>query len=474
MALAIAILAAGKGTRLKSKRPKVLHRIGGKPLLLHVIDTALALVEPRDVYVIVGHQADRVRAEVEHTGVQFALQTDQRGTGHAMQAVMPALAGYDDVLVLSGDVPLLKSSTAAALRDFHGRERAAMTILSAEVANPFGYGRIVRRSTGGPEVAAIVEQKSLAPGQEHLREINSGLYAFALPTLREHIGKVKADARTGELYLTDFAALFNAAGERVLALEAPSAEEVLGANTISEMMALDIALRRETAERHMAAGVTIFQPHTVVIDADVEIGPDTVIEPFVQLLGRTRVGSDCLLRSYSVLENTTLGDGVLVRHGSILADSEVSDRALLGPYAHLRPESTVGAGAHVGNFVELKRTRMGPGSKANHLAYLGDTEIGADANIGAGTIVCNYDGVLKHRTRIGAHAFIGSDSVLVAPLEIGDGAYVAAASCITENIPAGALGVGRARQVNKEGWAVKRRARREARAAALSKTEETS
>ncbi len=469
MSLAIVILAAGKGTRLKSKRPKVLHRIGGKALLLHVIDAALALVPPGDVYVIVGHEAERVRAAVEYTGVQFVLQTEQRGTGHAVQSALPALTDYNDVLILSGDVPLLKSSTVAALRDFHAREHAAMTILSAAVENPFGYGRIVRRSSDMPEVEAIVEQKSLAPEQQHLREINSGMYAFAVPALRTHIGQIQPNATTGELYLTDIAALLNAGGERVLALEAPSAEEVLGANTIAEMMALDATLRRQTAERHMDAGVTIFQPHTALIDADVEIGPDTVIEPFVQLLGRTRVGSDCLLRSYSVLENTTLGDGVHLRHGSILVDSEVGDRAIVGPYAHLRPESVVGAEAHVGNFVELKKTRMGPGAKANHLAYLGDTEIGAGANIGAGTIVCNYDGAAKHQTRIGEEAFIGSDSVLVAPLTIGKGAYIAAASCITENVPAGALGIGRSRQVNKQDWATKLRARREARANASPK-----
>ncbi len=458
MALAIAILAAGKGTRLKSKRPKVLHTIGGKPLLLHVIDAALQLAPASDIYVIIGHEAEAVRAAVEPTGVGFVLQGEQRGTGHAIQEVLPALAGYTDLLVLSGDVPLLQASTAAALLELHNSGRAAMTILSAEVANPFGYGRIVRREPNSPEVAAIVEQKDLAPGQERIREINSGIYAFALPPLRDHIGRIQANNKQGELYLTDLAALLTGAGERVLAIQAPSAGEILGANTIAEMMALDAALRRQIVERHMAAGVTIFQPDSVVIDATVEIGADTVIEPFAQLLGRTRVGTGCRIRSYSVLEDMRLGDNVLVRQGCILTGSVIADGALLGPYAHLRPDSTVGAGAHIGNFVELKKTRMAAGAKANHLAYLGDTEIGAGANIGAGTIVCNYDGVHKHQTSIGEGAFVGSNSVLVSPVTIGAGAYVAAASCITENVPDGALALGRARQVNKEGWVAKQRA----------------
>ena len=458
MALAIAILAAGKGTRLKSKRPKVLHAVGGKPLLLHVIDAALTLVPAHDVYVIIGHEAEAVRAAVEHTGVRFVLQGEQRGTGHAVQQALPLLVGYDDLLVLSGDVPLLESGTVARLRDFHAAGNAAMTILSAEVDEPFGYGRIVRREPGSPEVAAIVEQKELAPGQEGIREINSGIYAFALAPLRAHISRIEANNKGGELYLTDLAALLNDAGERVLAVEAPSAIEVMGANTIGELMALDAALRRQTAERHMAAGVTIFQPETVVIDATVEIGPDTVIEPFVQLLGATRVGADCRIRSYSVLEDMRVGNAVLIRQGCILCGSGIADGALLGPYAHIRPDSTVGAGAHVGNFVELKQTRMEAGAKANHLAYLGDAEIGAGANIGAGTIVCNYDGTHKHRTTIGEGAFVGSNSVLVAPVLVGAGAYVAAASCVTEDVPDGALAVGRARQVNKEGWAAKRRA----------------
>ncbi len=457
MKLAVAVLAAGKGTRLKSKRPKVLHTVGGKPLLEHVLAAASAVAPPEDTYVVIGHQAEAVRAAVAGRGVYFVEQTEQKGTGHAIQQALPALEGYDALLVLSGDVPLLKPETIRHLITFHQEHGAAMTVLSARVNAPTGYGRIVRRAPAAPELAVIVEQKDLAPGQERIHEINSGIYAFSLPELRAHIGGLTADNAGGELYLTDMARLLNQAEAPVFALETSSAGEVLGANTIAEMMALDSELRRAATARHMAAGVTIFQPETVVIDADVEIGPDTVLEPFTQLLGATRVGPGCRIRSYSVLEDVELGEGVLVRQGCILSGSRIAAGALLGPYTHIRPESEVGAGAHVGNFVELKKTRMAAGAKANHLAYLGDTTIGEGANIGAGTIVCNYDGVRKYPTMIGEGAFIGSDSVLVAPVTIGAGAYVAAASCITESVPEGALALGRARQVVKEGWAAKKR-----------------
>jgi len=462
MSLAIAVMAAGKGTRLKSSRPKVLHSIGGKPLLQHVLDAALQIVPAKDIYIIVGHQAEQVRAAVARTGVHFVEQTEQRGTGHAVQQALNSLVGYDHVLVLSGDVPLLQGSTIAALRDLHLSRQAAMTILSAVVENPFGYGRIVRRSPAGAEVEAIIEQKSLTPEQAYLCEINSGIYAFAVKELEKYLDRIEATNVHGELYLTDMAGLLNTAGKRVLAMTALFPGEVLGANTIAEMMALDTAMRLQTAERHMANGVTIFAPESVVIDIDVTIEPDAILEPFVQLRGATQVGSGTTIRSFSVLQDMVVGRGVLIRQGCILTGSEIRDGALLGPYAHLRPTSLVEEGAHIGNFVELKQTHMHPGAKANHLAYLGDSEIGAGANIGAGTIVCNYDGIEKHRTHIGTGAFVGSDSVLVAPLSIGAGAYVAAASCITQDVPENALALGRARQINKPGWATNRRAHQEA------------
>ena len=459
LALAIVILAAGKGTRLNSSRPKVLHEIGGKGLLQHCIDTALKIVPAKDVYVVIGHQAERVRTATAQSGVRFVEQEEQKGTGHAIQQTLTSLRPYEHVLVLSGDVPLLREETVLALRDFHIRERAAMTILSARVEKPFGYGRILHTSGSSREVKAIVEQKQLTPKQEPITEINSGIYAFAIPQLEAHIDSLKADNAQNELFLTDLAAKLHEERQRVLSFEAPSATEVLGANTIAEMMALDRALRLRTAERHMAAGVTIFAPDTVFIDDQVEIGADTVIEPYVQLRGSTSIGTDCTIRSFAVLENASIETGVTIRQGCIITDCEICSGAMIGPYAHLRPRSKVGEGAHVGNFVELKQTVMGKGAKANHLSYLGDTEIGDEANVGAGTIVCNYDGVQKHKTRIGAKAFIGSDAVLVAPVSVGEGAYVAAASCITEDVPEGALAIGRAQQANKANWASRRRAR---------------
>ncbi len=463
--LAVVILAAGKGTRLKSKRPKVLHEIGGKPLLAHVIAAAGRVVAPEHIYVVVGHQADRVRAAVASTGVQFVEQTEQRGTGHAIQCARASVAGYASLLVLSGDVPLIRTETIERMSKFHQSERAAMTILTARPDNPTGYGRIVRRSPDSPEVEAIVEQKSLAPGQEKIGEINSGIYAFSSAPLFAHLDELAANNAHGELYLTDMAGILCAADERVVAIEVENAAEVLGANTIAELVSLDAAMRDATAQRLMAAGVTIFRPETCVIDAEVEVAPDTVIEPFVQLRGKTRIGADCLIRSYTVVENCTIGNAVEILEHCVMADSSVADGARIGPFARMRPGSEIGQDVHIGNFVETKKTRMGRGAKANHFAYLGDSDIGAGSNIGAGTIVGNYDGVHKHRTQIGEGAFIGSNSTLVAPITIGDGAYIGAASCITKDVPADALAVGRAHQIVKENWAAARRAKRKAESA---------
>ncbi len=459
--LAVVIMAAGKGTRLKSKRPKVLHEIGGKPLLAHVIAAASKVVRPENIFAVIGHEAERVRAAVSATGIRFVEQAEQRGTGHAIQCAGEAIRAYEDVLVLSGDAPLVRPETIERVRDFHREQKAAMTLLSAVPENPFGYGRVIRKAPGSPEVEAIVEQKSLAPGQEKIREINSGMYAFRTATLLAHLNKLTAENAHKELYLTDMAGILRAAGERVVAVEVENAEEILGANTIAEMMALDARLNAKNAERLMAAGVTIFRPETCVIEADVEIAADTVIEPFVQLRGRTKIGADSTIRSYSVIENCMLGNDVLVRQSCVLAESTVADGARIGPFAHLRPGTEIGPEVHVGNFVETKKARLGKGAKANHLTYLGDTEIGEGTNIGAGTITCNYDGVNKHMTRIGKGVFVGSDTTLVAPISVDDGAYIGAGSCITKNVPEGALAVGRARQVTKEGWAAARRAQRE-------------
>ncbi len=461
MQLAIIIMAAGKGTRLKSSRPKVLHEVGGRPLLAHVIHVASQVVAPSDIYVIIGHQAEQVQAAVASTGVNFIVQTEQRGTGHAVRTAHSSVKDYENILVLSGDVPLIQSPTVVALRDFHLQQRAAMTILSAELADPVGYGRILRKDPRSGEVAEIVEQKALSIQQMELTEINSGIYAFAAKALFAHISELQTANAHAEYYLTDMAGILVEAGERVVAMVAPESVEVLGANTIAEMMDLDAALHLRKARALMSQGVSIFRPDTSVIESEVTVGPDTVIEPYVQLLGRTSIGTGCRIRSYSVIENATIGDAVTIRNGSIITESEVLNGAVIGPYSHIRPESVIGAGAHVGNFVETKKAHLGEGAKANHLSYLGDTEIGARTNIGAGTTTCNYDGTTKHRTVIGEGVFVGSQSALVAPLKIGDASYIAAGSTITDDVPENALALGRARQVVKKDWAKRKHKPRE-------------
>ncbi len=461
----IAILAAGKGTRLKSKHPKVLHQVGGRALLEHVISTAAQLVSPQDIFVVIGHEAERVREAVQHTGVNFVLQLEQLGTGDALRRAQPQLRGYDHVLVLYGDTPLVRPATLERLRDHHLQHSAAATVLTAEIADPTGYGRIIRKSglsaarkgRGKSEIAAIVEQKALKPGQEKIREINSGIYCFRTGPLFAHLGELSTDNPAHEFYLTDMAAVLGRCGQRVLALAAENPSEVLGVNSRAELAAVDSLLRDEKCRQLMAAGATIFRPETCLIDSDVVVGQDSVIEPFVQLRRGTRIGDDCHIGSYCVISNAQIGNGVEIRPGCIIADSVVADSAVLGPYSHLRPGSEVGEGAHVGNFVETKKARLGRGAKANHLTYLGDADIGEGVNVGAGTITCNYDGVNKHATVIERGAFIGSDTTLVAPVRVGAGAYVGAASCITQDVPADALAVARGRQVNKEGWARERR-----------------
>ncbi len=458
--VSVAIMAAGKGTRLKSRHPKVLHEVGGKPILAHVIATATKVVPAEDIFVIIGHEADRVRAAVGASGVQFVLQAEQRGTGHALMAAKEALATYDQVIVLSGDAPLITPDSVLKLSTFHSSQNAAMTLLSADLDDPTGYGRVIRKSAKGSEVRAIVEEKAASAKQRKIREINSGFYAFSVPALYGHIGELSTDNAHREYYLTDMAAVFQRARKKVVAMKTPVPAEVLGSNRRSEIVDLDGRMRLAKCHQLMEEGVTIFFPETCVIDSDVEVGADTVIEPFVQLRGTSKIGSDCHIGSYSVINNTEIDDAVAVLPGCIMDDARIAKKATVGPYSRLRPGSDIGEGAHLGNFVETKKLKMGRGSKANHLTYLGDTEIGEGVNVGAGTITCNYDGVHKHKTVIEDGVFVGSDSTLVAPVRVGKGAYIAAASCITEDVPADSLALGRARQTVKEGWARAKRSQK--------------
>jgi bifunctional UDP-N-acetylglucosamine pyrophosphorylase/glucosamine-1-phosphate N-acetyltransferase len=454
--LHLVILAAGKGTRMKSAAPKVLHRVAGLPMVEHVLRAAAPL-HARTTVVVVGYEADRVRqALAGWPGLRFALQEPQLGTGHAVLQAAPALAGArGTLLVLSGDVPLLRPATLAALVARHREQGAAMTVLTALVERPDGYGRIVRDEAG--TLLRIVEERDASPAERAIREINTGIYAFALEPLFDALHAVGDRNAQGEYYLPDLAAIYRERGLRVEALVADDWQEVIGVNTRQELAEAAAALRRRRAEALMAAGVTLEDPSATYVGPDVEVGPDTILHPNVHLEGRTRIGSGCEIHAGVRIVDSTLGDRVVVQNCCLITDSVIEDDASIGPFAHLRPASHVGRRARVGNFVELKKTTLGAGSKAPHLSYLGDAVIGERVNVGAGTITCNYDGERKYQTIIEDEAFIGSDTQLIAPVRIGRGAYVAAGSSITEDVPPGALAIGRGRQVNKEGWAARRK-----------------
>ncbi len=453
------ILAAGLGTRMRSKKAKVLHRAGGRPLIEHVVETALALVPPERVLVVVGHQAEQVESALEGRHVQFVTQAEQKGTAHAVLACREA-AGPEPCLlvVLYGDCPLLTADTLGKLVARQRHSSAAATMLTTRLEDPAGYGRILRGADGSVE--AIVEQKAATPEQLAIRDVNSGIYCFRSDLVWKHIGEIQPDNPVQEYYLTDIVAVLRQAGHQVESIFHEDAQELLGINTRIELAEADKVLRQRTTRRLMLEGVTIQKPETVTIDAQVRISRDTVIEPFAQILGHTEIGEDCHIGACSIIHDSKLGDRVLVAPFTIIGSSTLEADVHAGPFARLRMENHLETGSRVGNFVELKKTRLGAGSKSLHLAYLGDSDIGKRTNIGAGTITCNYDGIRKHPTKIGDGAFVGSNATLVAPVEIGDGSYVGAGSVVTENVPEDALALGRGRQVNKPGWAKKRRERR--------------
>ncbi len=452
--LAMVVLAAGKGTRLKSGLAKVLHPAGGRSLVEHVV-RACAPLKAKKTIVVVGHQADAVTAVVEPLGAASVLQSPQKGTGHAVQVTRRALENAKFTIVLPGDAPLIRTETLKALLAAHKAAGASATILTAVLADPSGYGRILRKS--GDSVAAIVEESQLAESQREINEINSSIYCFTLKNLWPALGKVKPNNKHREIYLTDAVAVMAANGETVVAQVAEDSREVLGCNTRIDLAAVDRVFREWKREALMNSGVTIQLPETVLIDPDVTAGEDTTIEPGVQLLGATKIGARCVIRSGSVLADAVLGDDVIVEAHSTIAQSRLDSDVVIGPFARLRGGTHLKSGARIGNFVEVKNSTVGEGTKAMHLTYLGDASIGTKTNIGAGTITCNYDGFHKHPTTIGSRVFIGSDSALVAPVRVGDNAYVAAGSTITENVPADALGIARGRQVNKVKWASKKK-----------------
>ena len=453
---AIIILAAGKGTRMRSEQAKVLHHAGGLPILEHVIRTCQSL-KPSQIIVVVGHEGEAVGAVAQKLGAKTVAQVPQRGTGHAVQIARRAIRGSAKLaLVLYGDAPLVRPETLRNLLDTHRRGEAAATILSAELEDPREYGRIIRDSEG--RVQAIVEEKSATPEQKLIREVNSGFYCFTLAKLWPCLNALRPDNAHKELYLTDVIKLLRARNERVLAEIAPDPREIFGCNTRAQLAEIDRILRARKAAALMDSGVTIYLPETVVIDPDVTVGPDTVIEPGVHLLGSTRIGARCKIGMGCYLKDMRVDDEATILPLCVFESSRIASGTNLGPFTRLRPGADLRANVHLGNFVEVKNSVVGEGTKANHLTYIGDASVGKASNIGAGTITCNYDGVAKHRTVIGDNVFVGSDSALVAPVRVGSGAYVAAGSVVTDNVPRDALAIARGRQLNKKGWAKAKRA----------------
>jgi bifunctional UDP-N-acetylglucosamine pyrophosphorylase/glucosamine-1-phosphate N-acetyltransferase len=465
----IVILAAGKGTRMHSALPKVLHRAGGLSLIEHVLRTADAL-QPRSTTVVVGHQADALReALLRHSKLKLVVQEPQLGTGHAVLQVESALRHASGTLVvLSGDVPLLTTSTLKDLVQHHVTSGSSMTVLTMVIENPSGYGRIVRGGESGDQLASIVEERDTSPQQRLIREVNSGIYAFALDGLFEAIRRIGTENAQGEYYLPEAVSVLRKAGRRVEAIPTPNSDEVRGINTRAELAAVNRIMRDEKNAALMASGVTLEDPATAYIDRDVTIGPDTIIHPGVSIEGSTTIGSGCEIHSGVRIVNSEVGDRVTILNHCVLVESRVAAEARIGPFANLRKDSDVREKAHVGNFVELKNTVLGPGSKANHLSYLGDTRLGEQVNVGAGTITCNYDGEQKRQTIIEDGAFIGSDSQLVAPVTIGKNAYVGTGTTIRENVPADALAVSAGKQRNIENWVTERKKKQRARTAEVS------
>jgi len=457
--VSVAILAAGLGTRMKSKKAKVLHKAGGLTLVEHVVRAAQTVAEPHRMVTVVGHQAEEVQKTLAPMGVRFVQQEQQKGTGHALSMCRAALQGAGDLLVvLYGDSPLLRAETLKELVRCQASSAAAATLITTVLDEPAGYGRIVRDANG--RVASIVEEKAASPAQKKIQEINSGIYCFNSALLWKHLEEIQPNRASGELYLTDMVEILRGHGYTVAPMVVNDSTELLGINTRVDLAQVDRLLRERKTRELMLSGVTIERPETVSVDADVVIGVDTILEAFTQVLGKSAIGQDCRVGTGSIVRDSTIEDGVIIDAYTLVGTSHVERGAQLGPFSRLRMENHVEAGAHVGNFVELKKTRLGAKAKSMHLAYLGDSEIGGGVNIGAGTITCNYDGEGKHRTKIGKGSFVGSNSTLVAPMEIGEGSYIAAGSVITDPVPEDTLALGRARQVVKPGWPSRRKGNR--------------
>ena len=456
----VVILAAGKGTRMKSALPKVLHRVAGQPMIEHVLAQAAAL-NPRSTTVVVGHEADTLKtALASHQGLAFVVQEPQRGTAHALLTAESALRGHTGTLVLlSGDVPLLSAATLKRLVNRHSSAGAAASVVTAVVEDPGGYGRIVRSGQPGEPIARIVEDRDATASEREVSEINSGIYAFALEGLFDAVRSIAAENAQREFYLPDLVAIYRQRGLGVETVTVSNPDEIRGINSRIELAAVSRIVRDEKTAELMASGVTIEDPATAYIDRGVSIGPDTIVHPGVSLEGLTTIGAGCEIHSGARIVDSQIGDRVTVFNHCVITNARLADDVRVGPFAHLRNDTDVRANGRIGNFVELKKTVLGAGSKSMHLAYLGDATIGEKVNIGAGTITCNYDGTTKNQTVIGDGAFIGSDTQLVAPVKVGKGAYIGSGSTIREDVPSGALAVSAGKQRNIEGWVAEKKGR---------------
>ena len=445
--LAVAVLAAGKGTRMKSALPKVLQPLAGATLVERVLASA-ANLQPERRLLIVGHQAERVEQQLASVGgLEFVLQQPQNGTGHAVQQLIPALQGFaGELLVLNGDVPLLRAETIDALVSQHRSSGADVTLLTARLADPTGYGRVFADADG--KVSGIVEHRDCTEEQRSNDLTNAGIYCFNWTALAEVLPKLSTDNDQGELYLTDTVAML----PKAMHLEVADADEVNGINNRRQLAQCEALLQQRLRHHWMDEGVTFIDPDSCTLSEGCRFGRDVVIEPQTHLRGNCRIGDNCKLGPGSLLEDATLGDSVSVVH-SVVREAKVGNDVAIGPFAHLRPAADVGNDCRIGNFVEVKKSQLGAGTKVNHLSYIGDAELGEKVNVGAGTITANYDGVNKHRTVIGDNSKTGANSVLVAPVTIGDQVTIGAGSTITKNVPDGALSLGRAKQMTKEGWA---------------------
>ncbi len=445
------ILAAGKGTRMKSDLPKVLHEVAGITMLEHVFRSVSAINPEKNVTVI-GHKAELVK-EVLADQSQFALQTEQLGTGHAVMMAESELANLEgQTLVIAGDTPLITGESLKNLIEFHVNHKNVATILTAEADNPFGYGRIVRNQHD--EVTKIVEQKDASDFEQQIKEINTGTYVFDNKRLFEALKNITTDNAQGEYYLTDVISIFKEAGEKVGAYKLHDFNESLGVNDRVALATAENVMRQRINKAHMINGVSFVDPATTYIDIDVEIAPEVVLEANVTLKGRTKVGQATRLTSGTYIVDSLIGKNTVITH-SMIENSTLSDDVTVGPYAHIRPDSTLERGVHIGNFVEVKASTIGEDTKAGHLTYIGNAEVGRDVNFGAGTITVNYNGQNKFKTKIGNNAFVGSHSTLIAPLSIGENALTAAGSTIIEDVPKDSIAIGRSRQINKLGYALK-------------------